>query len=283
MRKRTANRADLLDLAPGLHERIRSARLRHAEGVDETPCRKHPAEIPDPGLGRLLAARNAPPEAAHVVTADVGQRQDPPDHHGCHPGAGQAVSFDRLHRRDRIKFAMHAEQSADPQHANARQIKAAHVVKRTDHQQALLLRQAKRNQVVHRLPVNVAVGVHDPLGARGRAGGIHQADQVGFLRHVADRNRQRRRERARIGCCRIVHDDFGDIERLDRVEFLVDEQQFGPGIVQDVIRFGRGQTVIDGQEYRAQITRRKGDLKEGRTVFHEKRDDVAGADPPRMQ
>ena len=70
---------------------------------------------------------------------------------------------------------------------------------------------------------------------------------------------------------------------MDWLELLVDKQQFGPGVVQNVIRFGRSHAVIDGQKNRPQVTRRKGDLEKGRAVLHEKRDDVAGTDAARMQ
>src|SRR3546814_1784712 len=87
-----ADRADLLDLAAGLHHGVGSAGLGQAVGVDVAGIREHLAELADPRFRRAVAAGHAPAQRTHVPAMAVREVQDAVCHHRRHPDAGGAVA-----------------------------------------------------------------------------------------------------------------------------------------------------------------------------------------------
>ena len=105
-------------------------------------------------------------------------RQHRAKHDRRQPGAGQLLGCDRDQHASGVKIAVDVEHAADPQHRHAGQVEGADVVKRAGHQQARVGTERQRDDVIHALPIEIAVGVHDAFRPVGGAGGVHQAEQL---------------------------------------------------------------------------------------------------------
>ena len=130
-----AGGADLLDLHARLHQGVAAETFRQAVGVDITGVGEEFGEFPDAGFGRALAATDAPLEARDVEPVPVRQVEDHVGHHRGEPSAGDLLVLDGLQGGLGVEIAVDHDCSAHPQHADARQVDAAHVIHRPDDQE----------------------------------------------------------------------------------------------------------------------------------------------------
>ena len=210
-------------------------------------------------------------------------RQDRAQHHRRKPAAGQLLSGDRDEHALDFEIAVNTERAPDPQHGDARQVERPDVVERPGHQQAVVLAEAERNHVIDALPVEIIVGVDDALRPVGRAGSVHQAEQIIRLANLHGRRRIFSRKRGGVGLRRVVEQDRGRQIGNSRGEFRVGEHELRAGVGRDVFHLVGGEAEIDRQKHRAEMTGGKRKLEKGRAVLHHHGDDVVGADSLRRK
>ena len=275
MGERTPRRAELVDLHARLHQGVARACLGEPEAVDEAGIGKERGEFADAVLGRLLAAGDAPLEGREVVFSPVRTGEEPRHHDRSEPGAGDLLLLDVGKHRLLVELAVKHDAAADPPDGDAGQVEGADMVERADGEEPVPGRHLQRDDVVHALPVEVLVGVHDALGAVRRAGGVHQAEEIARLAHDERCGWQGIAAEDAAVLLRRLGEEHDIADAPDGSgEFLVCDQKLGPGVAGDEAAFLARETEVDRQEDRSDMADGKRDLVEGRAVLHEDGDDV---------
>lgn len=219
-------------------------------------------------------------QGGEVLGADIGFGQHHAEHGRDDAGGGDAEVADEIddlacgegpHRDDRgsgVEVLRGPPQAADVESGDADQRDVAGAP--VDPVQPLA-----RQRVADR--EEAAVGEHDALGQSGGAAGVELGDGgVGGDVHC--------RVGVGVGC---LPDGEGLSELDDRVggrgrhplddrpELLLQEEQSGPGVPQDVADLGRGQPPVDGDEHGAALGAAEEDLVVVLGLLAEVRDPVA--------
>ena len=269
-----AGGADLLDLHARLHQGVAAETFRQAVGVDITGVGKEFGEFPDPGSG----VRSPPPTHHWRLETSNRSRSGRLRTMLVITGANQAQVISRLDGLQGgfgIEIAMDHHRSAHPQHPDARQVDAAHVIHRPDDQELVPRRLLEGHGLVHRLPVETIVLVDHTLRMIGRPGRVHQSIEIAAVSPYGIGPVVGLRKRADIGLCgRIDMDNAGQAGGEVR-EFVIDQHQFDTGMVVDIGDFGRREPVVDRQEYRADMARSQHKIEEPGTVFHHQGNNIA--------
>jgi hypothetical protein len=125
--------------------------------------------------------------------------------------------------------------------------------------------------------------VDDALRPVGRARGIHQPEQVAGLANPHRRRRRTGAVRGAVALGALVEGDDRGAAPGVRRQRVVDEQQLGPGILDDVADLVARQPEVDRQEDRADMADGEGDFEKRGAVLHQRGDHVALADPARLE
>src|SRR5262249_40316453 len=131
-------RADLLDLAAGLHKSVAADGFSQAVSVDIARILEKLREGADAHLRRLFAAADGPSEAGDIVALTGRAGEDRRGHYGCKPSGVEFLLLDRLQRRLGLEVAMDREHAAMPEHGDAGQVERADMIERADDEQTRL-------------------------------------------------------------------------------------------------------------------------------------------------
>ena len=176
-------------------------------------------KLADPRFRRPLTAADDPTQARDVESGTIRMSQNGAQHDRRKPGTRQLLVGNRLQYAFNVEIAVNTKRASDPQHCDARQVECTDVVKRTCHQQAVILIKPKRNDMIDAFPVEIIVGVHHAFRPIGGAGRVHQAEQFVRFSHMHWRRRIVPRNSGGVGLGRVVQENCrpDDLQRRPRI------------------------------------------------------------------